>query len=112
MENIKRVILRHSMRMNMKIYPFLLACLLGLVADAQQTLEVKGKFPDIYVLYVSTGTETLQTVSNQFGFSVAKLSTFNAVNINPAAVMPGVRPLKYHLVPIIYCSKPAKTVPR
>lgn len=72
----------------MKIYPFLLACLLSLVAGAQQTLEVKGKFPDIYVLYVSTGTETLQTVSNQFGFSVAKLSTFNAVNINPAAVMP------------------------
>lgn len=76
------------MRMNMKIYPFLLACLLSLVAGAQQTLEVKGKFPDIYVLYVSTGTETLQTVSNQFGFSVAKLSTFNAVNINPAAVLP------------------------
>ena len=76
------------MRMNMKIYSFLLACLLGLVAGAQQTLEVKGKFPNIYVLYVSTGTETLQTVSNQFGFSVAKLSAFNAVNINPAAVLP------------------------
>lgn len=72
----------------MKIYSFLLACLLSLVAGAQQTLEVKGKFPDIYVLYVSTGTETLQSVSNQFGFSVAKLSTFNAVNINPAAVLP------------------------
>lgn len=76
------------MRMNMKIYPFLLACLLSVVADAQQTLEVKGKFPNIYVLYVSTGTETLQTVSNQFGFSVAKLSAFNAVNINPAAILP------------------------
>lgn len=72
----------------MKIYSFLLACLLSLVAGAQQTLEVKGKFPDIYVVYVSTGTETLQSVSNQFGFSVAKLSTFNAVNINPAAVLP------------------------
>lgn len=76
------------MRMNMKRYSFLLACLLSLVAGAQQTLEVKGKFPDIYVLYLSTGTETLQTVSNQFGFSVAKLSSFNAVNINPAAVLP------------------------
>lgn len=76
------------MRMNMKIYSFLLACLLSLVAGAQQTLEIKGKFPGIYVLYVSTGVETLQTVSNQFGFSVAKLSTFNAVNINPAAVLP------------------------
>lgn len=76
------------MRMNMKIYPLLLACLFSLVAGAQQTLEVKGKFPDIYVLYVSNGTETLQTVSNQFGFSVAKLSTFNAVNINPAAILP------------------------
>ncbi len=76
------------MRMNMKIYPFLLACLLTVVAGAQQSLEVKGKFPDIYVLYVSTGSETLQTVSNQFGFSVAKLSSFNGVNINAAAVLP------------------------
>lgn len=76
------------MRMIMKIYPLLLACLFSVVAGAQQTLEVKGKFPDIYVLYMSTGTETLQTVSNQFGFSVAKLSAFNAVNINSAAVLP------------------------
>ncbi len=72
----------------MKLYPFLLACLLTVVAGAQQTLEVKGKSPDIYVIYMSTGTETLQTVSNQFGFSVAKLSSFNGVNINAAAILP------------------------
>jgi LysM repeat protein len=96
------------MRMNMKIYPFLLACLLSLVAGAQQTLEVKGKFPDIYVLYVSTGTETLQTVSNQFGFSVAKLSTFNAVNINPAAVLPRGTAIKIPLSPNNLLQQPSE----
>lgn len=92
----------------MKIYSFLLACLLSLVAGAQQTLEVKGKFPDIYVLYVSTGTETLQTVSNQFGFSVAKLSTFNAVNINPAAVLPKGTAIKIPLSPNNLLQQPSE----
>lgn len=73
---------------NMKIYGFLLTCLFTVCAGAQDKLEVKGKMPDRHVLYVSNGTETLQTVSNQFGFSVTKLSSYNAININASAVLP------------------------
>lgn len=88
MENIKRVNLRHSIQKNMKIYGLLLACLVTLVAAAQEKLEVKGKVPSLYVLYVLNGSETLQTVSSQFGFSVKKLSDYNRININTSAVLP------------------------
>lgn len=88
MENIKRVDLRHSIQKNMKIYGLLLACLVTLVSAAQEKLEVKGKTPNLYVLYVLNGSETLQTVSNQFGFSVKKLSDYNRININASAVLP------------------------
>lgn len=72
----------------MKIYGLVMACLLALVSAAQEKLEVKGKAPDLYVLYVLGGSETLQTVSNQFGFSVKKLSDYNRININASAVLP------------------------
>lgn len=88
MENIKRVNLRHSIQKNMKIYGLMMACLLTLVAAAQEKLEVKGKAPDLYVLYVLSGSESLQTVSSQFGFSVKKLSDYNRININASAVLP------------------------
>ncbi|MBI2282087.1 MAG: LysM peptidoglycan-binding domain-containing protein [Bacteroidetes bacterium] len=76
------------MQKNMKIYGLILACLVSLVAAAQEKLEVKGKAPNLYVLYVLGGSETLQTVSSQFGFSVKKLSDYNRININASSVLP------------------------
>lgn len=88
MENIKRVNLRYSIQKNMKIYGLMMACLLALASSAQEKLEVKGKAPNLYVLYVLSGSETLQTVSSQFGFSVKKLSDYNRININASAILP------------------------
>jgi LysM repeat protein len=64
----------------MKRYYWLLASLFTLTAAAQEKLVVKGKSPDLYVVYTVAAETTLQSISNQFGQSVTKLSTYNGFN--------------------------------
>lgn len=64
----------------MKRFYWLLASLFTLTAAAQQKLVVKGKSPDLYVVYTVTAETSLQNISNQFGQSVTKLSTYNGFN--------------------------------
>lgn len=68
----------------MKRYYWLLACFFTLTAAAQEKLVVKGKSPDLYVVYTVTAETSLQSISNQFGQSVTKLSTYNGFNPNSA----------------------------
>lgn len=85
MENIKRVNLQHEKRMHMKIYGWLLACVVSVAVHAQDKLVIMGKLPDLYIVYPASGTESLLQISNRFGFSVSKLSSYNKINVNPAA---------------------------
>lgn len=71
------------MLIKMKIPGFLLACICTLIVTAQDKLVVMGKAPDYYVVHATSGNESLQNISNQFGLSVAKLSSYNRININP-----------------------------
>jgi LysM repeat protein len=64
----------------MKRYYWLLASLFTLTATAQEKLVVKGKSPDLYVVYTTNAETSLQNISNQFGQSVTKLSTYNGFN--------------------------------
>jgi LysM repeat protein len=64
----------------MKRYYWLLASLFTLTAAAQEKLVVKGKSPDLYVVYTTNAETSLQNISNQFGQSVTKLSTYNGFN--------------------------------
>jgi LysM repeat protein len=82
MENIKRVNLFLKSAMFMKKYHWLVACLFTLSAGAQEKLVLMGKAPDLYVIHTVTTEESLQKVSNQFGQSVTKLSTYNGLNAN------------------------------
>jgi LysM repeat protein len=66
----------------MKRYYWLLASLFTLTAAAQEKLVVKGKSPDLHVVYTVSAETTLQSISNQFGQSVTKLSTYNGFNPN------------------------------
>jgi LysM repeat protein len=66
----------------MKCYYWLLASLFTLTAAAQEKLVVKGKSPDLYVVYTVAAETSLQSISNQFGQSVTKLSTYNGFNPN------------------------------
>jgi LysM repeat protein len=83
MENFKRLILPGNCE-NMKRYYWLLTSLIALTATAQEKLVVKGKSPDLYVVYSSPAETSLQAISNQFGQSVTKLSTYNKLNPNTA----------------------------
>ncbi len=71
------------MLIKMKLSFFLLACICALAVTAQDKLVVMGKAPDYYVVHATSGNESLQNISNQFGLSVAKLSSYNRININP-----------------------------
>ncbi len=82
MENIKRVVLLVKSAVIMKKYHWLLACLFTITAGAQEKLVLMGKAPDLYVIHTVTTEESLQKVSNQFGQSVTKLSTYNGLNAN------------------------------
>ncbi len=63
----------------MKKFTWLFACLFSLAASAQEKLVIMGKFPDQYVVHTIIGEESLQTISNQFGQSVTRLSTYNGL---------------------------------
>ena len=63
----------------MKKFSWLFACVFSLAASAQEKLVIMGKFPDQYVLHTISGEESLQTISNQFGQSVTRLSTYNSL---------------------------------
>lgn len=89
MENIKRVNLRHEIPDHyMKIYGWLLACFCSLNLAAQDHLVITGKPNALYVLYPANGNENLQQISSRFGFSVAKLSSVNAMHVNPVKAFP------------------------
>jgi LysM repeat protein len=85
MENIKRVNLAHSNPIKMKTISWLLACLFAITVSAQDKLVIGGSAKNMYVVYVSKGTENLQAISHGFGISVAKLSSFNKINIKSTA---------------------------
>ena len=53
---------------------WLIACFFTLTVSAQRKLVIMGKSPDNYIVYVTSGKESLKDVSNHFGLSVAKLS--------------------------------------
>jgi LysM repeat protein len=85
MENIKRVNLAHCNPIKMKKISWLLACLFSITVSAQDKLMIGGAAKNMYVVYVSKGTENLQAISHGFGISVARLSSFNKTNINTSA---------------------------
>jgi len=64
---------------------WLLVCFFSITVSAQEKLVVMGAAPNMYVIYPTNGSESLQNISNQFGLSVAKLSAFNNININVSA---------------------------
>ncbi len=64
---------------------WLLVCFFSITVSAQEKLVVMGAAPNMYVVYPTNGTESLQNISNQFGLSVAKLSAYNNININTSA---------------------------
>lgn len=66
----------------MKKLSWLIACLITTSLVAQQKLMVAGKSTDRYVVYATSGLESLQNVSNQFGQSVSKLAAYNKINVN------------------------------
>ncbi|MES2004191.1 MAG: LysM peptidoglycan-binding domain-containing protein [Bacteroidota bacterium] len=76
----------------MKILSWLLAFFCTLTVTAQDKLVIMGKSPDYYVVYPANGSENLQNISNRFGFSVTRLSSYNRINVNPnAAFAKGTR---------------------
>ncbi|MDE3253683.1 MAG: LysM peptidoglycan-binding domain-containing protein, partial [Bacteroidota bacterium] len=72
----------------MQRFIWILGCFITLQLPAQDKLQLRGKPTDLYVVYTNEGTESLQDVSNQFGLSVAKISSYNKININTAARLP------------------------
>ncbi|MDB5211294.1 MAG: hypothetical protein JWQ30_2121 [Sediminibacterium sp.] len=65
----------------------LLAFFFTISVSAQEKLIIKGKASDMYVVHAANGTENLQNISNAFGLSVTKVSSYNKSNINPSAVL-------------------------
>lgn len=72
----------------MQRFFWLLSCFITLQLSAQEKLQLRGKSTDLYVVYTNEGAESLQDVSNQFGLSVSKISSYNKININTAARLP------------------------
>jgi LysM repeat protein len=79
----------------MKKISWLIACLFSLTATAQEKLVLMGKPPDLYVVHTVNGQESMQDISNQFGQSVTKLSTYNG--LNPIGVLPKATQVKIPL---------------
>jgi len=77
MANIKRVNLCYCNFITMKKFSWFFACLFTLTVTAQEKLVIMGKSPDLYVVHTVSDGESLQTISNQFGQSVTKLSSYN-----------------------------------
>jgi len=82
MANIKRVNLYYCNFKTMKKFTWFIACLFSLSATAQEKLVIMGKPPDLYVIHTTGDGESLQTISNQFGQSVTKLSSYNGKTAN------------------------------
>ncbi len=61
----------------MKKLLLIMFCFLTLNARTQEKLVILGKTPNQYVVHTAKKGESLQTISNQFGLSVAKLSSIN-----------------------------------
>ena len=76
MANIKRVNLYCNLY-KMKKLIWLFAGLLTQTVTAQEKLVIMGKSPNLYVIHTTGDGESFQTLSNQFGQSVTKLSSFN-----------------------------------
>lgn len=70
----------------MKRSSVMFALLLAISAKAQEKLVIMGKAPNQYVIHTTTAETSLQNISNQFGQSVTKLSTYN--DLNASAVLP------------------------
>lgn len=66
----------------------LIACFFTITVSAQEKLILMGKASDMYVVHSANGKENLQTISNGFGLSLTKLTTYNKININATAVLP------------------------
>jgi LysM repeat protein len=64
----------------MKKCSWFFACLLTLTVTAQERLVVMGTPHDLYVVHTTSEGESLQSISNQFGQSVTKLSTYNSIS--------------------------------
>lgn len=88
MANIKRVNSRNRNFQNMKTFSWLLTCFISIAVAAQDKLIIKGKSPDQYVVYVANGGESLQSISNGFGLSVPKISSYNKINISTTKNLP------------------------
>ncbi len=73
---------------NMKKCNWLIACLFVLSVNAQEKLVIVGKAPDMHVVHMANGSESLQNISNLFGQSVSKLSKYNRININASVTLP------------------------
>jgi LysM repeat protein len=73
---------------------WLIACFFTLTVSAQRKLVIMGKSPDNYIVYVTSGKESLKEVSNHFGLSVAKLSAYNKININAGTALPKASSVK------------------
>lgn len=59
---------------------WLVTCFFTITAVAQENLIILGTSSDRYVLHRTNGRENLQTISNVFGISVARLSSYNKLN--------------------------------
>lgn len=81
MANIKRVILYYCNLIAMKKFSWLLACLFTLTVAAQEKLVIMGKSPHLYVVHIVGDGESLQSISNQFGQSVTRLSSYNGKTV-------------------------------
>jgi LysM repeat protein len=66
----------------------LIACFFTITVSAQEKLVIMGKASDMYVVHSASGTENLQNISGGFGLSLTKVSGYNKININSAAVLP------------------------
>lgn len=64
----------------MKNQLLVMFCCLSLFTSAQEKLVIVGKSPNQYVVHTVKKGESFQTISNQFGQSVAKLSSFNKMS--------------------------------
>jgi len=85
----------------MKKISWLIACLFSLAATAQEKLVLMGKPPDLYVVHTVNGQESMQDISNQFGQSVTKLSTYNGLNstgVLPKATQVKIPLTQYNLI--------------
>jgi LysM repeat protein len=85
----------------MKRSGVLIACLLTIQAKAQEKLVIMGKAPNQYVVHTIPAETSLQNISNQFGQSVTRLSTYN--DLNATAVLPKGKQIripltKYNLI--------------